>query len=279
MDNNQALISAEELLATQAEVVILDCRFSLADAGAGARAHAEGHIPGAHYLHLERDLSGPVEKHGGRHPLPDPAVFVERLAQLGVDRGTSVVAYDDNGFMPAARLWWMLRALDYPSVRLLDGGIQAWTAAGGKLDTDSPRPQPVSAPVVGDYRGKLNIEGVRRAMGEGALLVDSRDPARYEGLEEPIDPIAGHIPGALNLPWQGVTDSQGLALDEEGQARRLSSLEEDRDLVVYCGSGVTACVNLLALHLAGREDAILYPGSWSDWCSWINEAGEPGQQG
>jgi thiosulfate/3-mercaptopyruvate sulfurtransferase len=163
----------------------------------------------------------------------------------------------------------MLRALSYQQVRLLDGGIGAWVASGGKLDTDTPRPQPVAPPLVGDYGRQRNIDGVRRAMGNGAVLVDSRDAVRYQGLEEPIDPVAGHIPGALNLPWQGVTDSQGFALDKEAQLRRLASLESDRELVVYCGSGVSACVNLLALHLVGRDDAVLYPGSWSDWCSYL----------
>ena len=272
MASDQTLISAEELLEQLGEVVVFDCRFQLGEPGAGARAHAEGHIPGAHYLHLERDLSGAVGEHGGRHPLPDPVEFSERLARLGVNRQTSVVAYDDNGFMPSARLWWMLRALNYDRVRLLDGGVQAWVAAGGKLDTDSPRPTPVEPPVVGDYRHKRDVAGVRRAMAEGAFLIDSRDAARYQGLEEPVDPVAGHIPGALNLPWQEVTDSEGFALDEEAQLRRLALLEEDRELVVYCGSGVTACINLLALHLAGRDDGLLYPGSWSDWCSHMESA-------
>ena len=268
MSNYDSLVSASDLQDCLEDVVVVDCRFSLMDPGAGARAHAEGHIPGAHYLHLERDLSGPVGEHGGRHPLPDAAVFVDRLATLGIDRSTAVVAYDDNGFMPAARLWWMLRALGYLNVRLLDGGIQAWLAVGGKLDTDSARGEAVPPPVVGDYGGKCDIEGVRSAMAAGAQVLDSRDAARYQGLEEPIDPIAGHIPGALNLPWQGVTDSQGFALDEEAQLRRLAILEEDRQLVVYCGSGVSACVNLFALHLVGREGATLYAGSWSDWCSY-----------
>jgi thiosulfate/3-mercaptopyruvate sulfurtransferase len=266
MGRGQSLICADELQAELGKAVLLDCRFDLMDKDAGARGHAAGHIPGAHYLHLERDLSGPVGPHGGRHPLPDPAVFARRLANLGIDRQTPVVAYDDNGFMPAARLWWMLRALDYPAVRLLDGGIAAWTAAGGALETDTPR-----APPVGDYRGRLSIDGVRQAITAGALLVDCRDEARYQGLEEPIDPVAGHIPGAVNLPWQGATDATGFALDEAFQEQRLAPLNGDRQIVLYCGSGVSACVNLFALHLLGRDDAALYAGSWSDWCSWMEQ--------
>jgi thiosulfate/3-mercaptopyruvate sulfurtransferase len=272
--NYHRLLTAEELRETLDEVVVLDCRFELGDPAAGIRAYASGHIPGAHYLHLERDLSGPVARHGGRHPLPEPAVFSDCLARLGVNRNTPVVVYDDNGFMPAARLWWMMTALNLGEVRLLDGGFSAWTAAGFVLDGDTPRASAVEPAIVGDYRSRVDVEGVRRALAEGALLVDSRDVPRYQGLEEPIDPVAGHIPGALNLPWQGVTDDEGFALDEEAQLRRLATLEEGRDPVVYCGSGVSACVNLLALHLVGRDDARLYAGSWSDWCSHMMEVSD-----
>ncbi|MDJ0877392.1 MAG: sulfurtransferase [Halieaceae bacterium] len=272
----QTLIRAEELRTRLAEVVVLDCRFSLGNAGAGARSYAEGHIPTAHYLHLERDLSGPLAEHGGRHPLPAPADFAARLAGLGIDRSTAVVAYDDNSFAFAARLWWMMRALDYRNVRLLDGGLAAWRAAGGGLDTGTPVATPVDVPVVGDYRGKLDMQAVQRAREAGAQLVDSRDAPRYQGLEEPIDPVAGHIPGALNLPWQTASDDQGLALSPEAQRERLAVLPPDRELVVYCGSGVTACVNLLALEIAGQRGARLYPGSWSDWCSYAENVEELG---
>lgn len=264
----QTLIKAEELRARLHTVVLLDCRFDLANKGAGARAYAEGHIPTAHYLHLERDLSGPPGVHGGRHPLPPAVDFAARMARLGIDRNTPVVAYDDNRFAFAARLWWMLRALDYRDVRLLDGGLSAWRAAGGGLDTATPTANPVTPPVVGDYHGKLDMQAVRKAREAGAQLLDSRDAPRYQGIEEPIDPVAGHIPGALNLPWQGASDDQGLALSPEAQRERLAMLPPDRELVVYCGSGVTACVNLLALELAGYRGARLYPGSWSDWCSY-----------
>jgi thiosulfate/3-mercaptopyruvate sulfurtransferase len=265
--SEQTLVTAQELAARRNEFVILDCRFSLGDPGAGARAYADGHIPGAHYIHLERDLSGPVAEHGGRHPLPEPGDFAGRLARFGIDRDTLVVAYDDNGFAFASRLWWMMRALHYRNVRLLDGGLGAWRAAGGALDTGVPVATPVAAPPVGDYGGKLDMQGVREARAAGALLVDSRDAPRFQGIEEPIDPVAGHIPGAVNLPWQGATDDSGCMLEPERQLARFGVLDPGRDLVVYCGSGVTACVNLLALHLAGRDGARLYPGSWSDWCS------------
>lgn len=270
----QTLITAGELADRHNEFVILDCRFSLGDSGAGARAYADGHIPGAHYLHLERDLSAPAGPHGGRHPLPAPAGFAARLAQIGIGRDTPVVAYDDNGFAFASRLWWMMKALHYRHVRLLDGGLGAWRSAGGALDTGVPAARPVSPPVVGDYGGKVDMQGVRRARAAGALLVDSRDAPRFQGIEEPIDPVAGHIPGAVNVPWQGATDASGYMLDAETQAARLSVLDPGKELVVYCGSGVTACVNLLALHLAGRDRARLYPGSWSDWCSYEENVSE-----
>jgi thiosulfate/3-mercaptopyruvate sulfurtransferase len=139
-----------------------------------------------------------------------------------------------------------------------------------------PSATAVTAPVVGDYRGKLDMPAVRRARDAGAQLLDSRDAPRYQGLEEPIDPVAGHIPGALNLPWQDASDAQGLALAPEAQRQRLAILPADRELVVYCGSGVTACVNLLALELAGHRGAQLYPGSWSDWCSYEENLEELG---
>ena len=270
----QTLVKAVELADRHDDFVILDCRFSLGDPGAGARAYADGHIPGAHYVHLERDLSGPVGEHGGRHPLPEPGEFAGRLARIGIGRDTPVVAYDDNGFAFAARLWWMMKALHYRDVRLLDGGLAAWRSAGGALDTGVPAARPVRPPAVGDYGGTVDMQGVRRALAAGAQLVDSRDALRFQGIEEPIDPVAGHIPGALNLPWQGATDESGRMLDAASQAQRLSVLDGERELVVYCGSGVTACVNLLALHLAGRDGARLYPGSWSDWCSYPENVSE-----
>ncbi len=275
-NTEQTLIKAEQLRACLGEVVLLDCRFDLANPGAGARAYTDGHIPTAHYLHLERDLSAPAQAHGGRHPLPPAAEFAARMARLGIDRSTPVVAYDDNNFAFAARLWWMLKALDYCSVRVLDGGLSAWRAAGGGTDTGTPLATPATAPVVGDYQGKLDMQGVRLARDSGAQLLDSREAARYQGLEEPIDPVAGHIPGALNLPWQGVSNEQGLALSPQAQRERLAILPPDPELVVYCGSGVTACVNLLALELAGHRGAQLYAGSWSDWCSYEENLEELG---
>jgi len=264
------LISVTEFSQHFDQFSAIDCRFSLADVTAGEAQYREGHIPGAHYLHLARDLSGPLAQHGGRHPLPDPAVFCARLAAIGIGRDTPVVAYDDSGMAYAARLWWMMRALGYTAVQVLDGGLQAWRQTGGALAAELPAPDPVPAHTATAYAACIDIEGVRAALARGAVLIDSREEKRYQGLEEPIDPVAGHIPGAVNYPWQGVTDG-GRALDSAGQEARWSDLDEERELVVYCGSGVTACVNILSLTLAGRQ-ARLYAGSWSDWCSWMPPA-------
>ncbi|MEP5766346.1 MAG: sulfurtransferase [Halieaceae bacterium] len=269
MHDYSPLISAEELKNRLADVTVVDCRFSLLDPDAGQQAYTEGHIPGAHYLHLNRDLSGPLAEHGGRHPLPEPALFTARLAALGISRDTAVVAYDDSGFAFAARLWWMMRALGFTNVQLLDGGLAAWKKLSAALSTEEPDALVVEAHDAVEYAGCVNIDGLREAQAEGAVLIDSREEKRYLGIEEPIDPVAGHIPGAVNYPWQEVSDEQGKALPAAAQSARLAGLETDRELLVYCGSGVTACVNLLALQLAGRDDARLYAGSWSDWCSWL----------
>jgi thiosulfate/3-mercaptopyruvate sulfurtransferase len=266
-----ALISAEELAGQLQKTVVVDCRFQLGHAGGGEDNYLQGHIPGAHYLHLERDLSAPVWEHGGRHPLPPPDQFMALLASLGITLDTPVVAYDDSGFAFASRFWWMARALGYRQVRILDGGWAAWLKLGGDISIVATQAQAAAVPALADYRNRLDFDGVKQALAGGALLADSREERRYLGLEEPIDPVAGHIPGALNFPWQGVTDEAGHALSEQQQVQRWQALEAGQELVVYCGSGVTACVNILSLALAGREDVYLYVGSWSDWCSYMEK--------
>lgn len=249
--------------------VVFDCRFSLADPQEGCRLYEQGHIPGAAYLDLNGDLAGPSGKHGGRHPLPDPAAFAATLARFGVGPETEVVAYDDSRLAFAARFWWLMRALGYRPPRLLNGGYAAFLAAGGKPETGAPQFSPLDVVPVASFHGCVDIDGLREAQDRGALLVDSREPRRYAGLEEPIDPIAGHIPGAINRPWQGVTGADNRVLEETDLQTHWGDALDAESLVVYCGSGVTACVNLFALALLGREDAILYAGSWSDWCSYL----------
>lgn len=262
------LIEPAQLLAGL-EAVVVDCRFSLTDPLEGRKLYEQGHIPGADYLDLNRDLAGPVENHGGRHPLPAPAVFAATLARLGIGPETAVVAYDDSRLAFAARLWWLMRTLGYQPPRLLNGGYRAFVEAGGVPEIEIPMPQSrVPSPVTGFSR-YCDIDSLREIQARGALLVDSREPRRYAGLEEPIDPVAGHIPGAINRPWQGVTDAHGRVLDAAGLQAHWGEALDAEQLVVYCGSGVTACVNLFALALLGRDDATLYAGSWSDWCSYL----------
>jgi thiosulfate/3-mercaptopyruvate sulfurtransferase len=269
---NTSLINPAAL-AAQRDAVILDCRFSLADPRAGRDLYTQGHIPGAHYLDLNGDLAAAPAKHGGRHPLPDPGVFAATLAACGVGPDTEVIAYDDSRMAFAARLWWLMRALGYRLPRLLNGGYRGYLQAGGEVDAAIPRREAGNVVSGRRFSGYCDIAGVREAQLQGALLIDSREPRRYAGLEEPIDPIAGHIPGAVNRPWQGVTSDAGLVLDTASQRAHWGEALAAEHLVVYCGSGVTACVNLFSLALLGRENATLYAGSWSDWCSYLS--GEP----
>lgn len=265
-------------------VVIADCRFELANPGAGRAAYDQGHIPGAVYLDLERDLSGPKRAHGGRHPLPDREEFCRKLGVLGIDETLTVVAYDVPQAPVAPRLWWMLRYLGCDRVRVLDGGWPAWIAAAQPVSRDVPsraarrfvaRPRPELV---------VDIQDVRRASAEGgACLVDSRAPERYRGEVEPLDPVAGHIPGALNLPWTETLDPAGRLKPRTALAERFGGLGPAAGIVVYCGSGVSACANLLAMDEAGLTGARLYPGSWSDWCSYpdnpVASAATPADRG
>jgi thiosulfate/3-mercaptopyruvate sulfurtransferase len=252
------------------QIVIVDCRFSLADPELGQRQYQTSHILGAYYLDLNRDLSSPVQRHGGRHPLPNPTELAEKLAAIGINsQETLVVAYDDSRFAFAARLWWLLRYLGHDRVALLDGGFAAWQAAGYAVTDALPTPQ--KGKFVPNERSHLwvDIDTVKaRKDLPGVVLVDSREGDRYRGEREPIDPIAGHIPGAVNYPWQEVTNAQGNLRPTSDQQHRWEELKDAAEIMVYCGSGVTACVNLLSLEIAGIHNSKLYAGSWSDWCSY-----------
>ncbi|MCX2981148.1 sulfurtransferase [Halieaceae bacterium IMCC14734] len=265
------LIGAAELCSKLGEVVVVDCRFSLAEPDLGVAHYTTEHIVGAHYCHLEHDLSAPVAGgaaiNRGRHPLPEAATFCGVMAALGIGRDTPVVAYDDSGLAFASRLWWMLNALGYTQVQVLDGGWSAWQELGLATTAVKPEIRPVTAHSAVKYAGIVEFPELSDLQAAGARLIDAREPARYRGELEPIDPVAGHIPGAVNYPWQEATDATGRALPIAEQRERWQQLEASEKLIVYCGSGVTACVNILSLVLAGRDDALLYPGSWSDWCA------------
>ncbi len=273
------LVSADWLAAhlTDPNVAIADCRFHLMQPDAGQQQYHTAHIPGAYYLDLNRDLSSPVGPHGGRHPLPDPAQLSHTLQQMGVNSHptpTLVVAYDDSRLAFAARCWWLLQYLGHPQVAVLDGGWSAWTAAGYPTTAAVPTPRPGNfSPQLQPDR-VLDIEQVKaRKDLLTVTLVDAREGDRYRGEREPIDPIAGHIPGAVNYPWQEVTTDAGLVRSPAAQQQRWATLPATDEIIVYCGSGVTACVDLLSLELAGLPTGKLYAGSWSDWCSYADELG------
>jgi thiosulfate/3-mercaptopyruvate sulfurtransferase len=256
---------------TAANLVIVDCRFALTDPDSGRQLYTTAHIPTAHYLDLNQDLSGPVQQHGGRHPLPDPAKLAKTLTAIGVRSGinpTRVIAYDDSRFAFAARLWWLLRYLGHEQVAVLEGGFSHWQDAGYPVTSELPIAQQGNFTYQLRSDWVVDIAAIKAANRSEQVLIDSREPERYRGEREPIDPVAGHIPGAINYPWQGVTDAAG-RVSLVDQQQRWADLPSDAEIVVYCGSGVTACVNLLSLSLAGIDQSKLYPGSWSDWCSYL----------
>lgn len=267
------LLSAAELAARldQPGLRILDCRFALEDPAYGALHYEQGHIPGARYADLERDLSGPVQKGvTGRHPLPDPARLVERLRAWGIDDDSQVVLYDDGPGAFAARAWWLLAWLGKrDGVFLLDGGLKAWRAADLPLTAERP------AVVPGHFGGQpdpsllVDAEALRRRLDDPQLtLIDARALPRFRGEVEPLDPVAGHIPGARCAAFTDNLGADGRFLPREQLRRRFAGLLDGRPaerLVAYCGSGVTACHNLFALSLAGYPLAPLYAGSWSEW--------------
>jgi thiosulfate/3-mercaptopyruvate sulfurtransferase len=273
---NQPLITVDELRALQAggaPLVLLDCGFELADPGAGERAHAAGHLPGAWYAHLERDLSGPqVGADGvfrGRHPLPARDVFAATVGRWGLRPATMVVAYDAQGGPYAARAWWLLRWIGHDAVAVLDGGTKAWRAAGHAL-TD----RAATAADAGPYPAPTNpamptIEAAALLARLGRTRVlDARAGERFRGDAEPIDPVAGHVPGALNRSFKDNLGADGRFKSPDALHADFAPLVAGQDTVVQmCGSGVTAAHNVLAMAHAGLGDSLLYAGSWSEWCA------------
>jgi thiosulfate/3-mercaptopyruvate sulfurtransferase len=264
-----ALISVEELAARLADrhTRVADVRWYLNRPGAGRTAYAAGHIPGAIYVDLDDDLSDPAGFGApGRHPLPSPAAFRDRLEQLGIDSGDLVVAYDDAGGVNAARLWWMLDNLGHRGgVAVLDGGLASWQSAGLALSTDPVNLPPGHLELAGEWHGIIARQELASRLGALNLL-DARSPERYRGEVEPIDPVAGHIPTAVSAPTSSNLAGDGRLLAPKELARRYHALVDDsRPTVVACGSGTTACHNALAMRLAGLPDPILYVGSFSDW--------------
>lgn len=259
------------LLAAQPAPLVIDVRFDLSNTDLGESQHAAGHIPGAHYLHLDRDLSGPRQQGDqffGRHPLPDRDGFAALMRRLGLQPGQQVVAYDAADGMYAARLWWMLRWLGHDAVAVLDGGFAAWQAAGGAISTQAPTiPQPGTFEVGSALEQPWSKQDLLSQLGR-VRLVDARAGERFRGEVEPLDRQAGHIPGASHRFFKTNLGADGRfrpAAELKAEFEQLLGEFSASDTVHQCGSGVTACHNLLAMHHAGLPGSRLYPGSWSEW--------------
>jgi len=266
------LVSTAQLmaaLAAGASPLIIDCSFDLADAGAGERAFAQAHLPGAVYAHLDRDLAGAKTGRNGRHPLPARADWAATLARLGVTPARAVVVYDAQGGMYAARAWWMLRWLGHRAVSVLDGGLGAWTAAGGALETGAVEPVAAATayPEGDSLVATVDADALLKSLGRVTLL-DARAGERYRGEVEPLDARAGHIPGARSRFFKDNLDAQGRFRPADQLRAAFTAFGSAPAQVVHqCGSGVTACHNLLAMEVAGLSGSALYPGSWSEWSS------------
>jgi thiosulfate/3-mercaptopyruvate sulfurtransferase len=270
------LIGAAALrgLVGKPDLAVIDCRFDLMNPAGGHRAYLEGHVPGAHYADLNKDLSAPISATSGRHPLPAASEFAGTLARWRVGPATQVIVYDDSAGAFAARAWWMLRWVGHPAVAVLDGGIKAWVGAGGVLESGPEKPlaaTPGSPRLCEQADGAAVIRTVeieQQLRDPAFLLIDARAGERFAGVVEPIDAVAGHVPGAVNHPFSGSLAADGRFLP----ARELRQIWEKRlagrspsQVAAMCGSGVTACHNLLSLEVAGLRGAKLYAGSWSEW--------------
>jgi thiosulfate/3-mercaptopyruvate sulfurtransferase len=265
--NNIEVQSLADIL-DSGEVVIVDCRFFLGEEDAGIKAYLEGHIPTAQYAHLNKDLSGPLLPRSGRHPLPSADDMIRLFSQLGISSGIQVVTYDDANGIAASRLWWMLRYMGHDEVAVLNGGMPAWKAACLPVVSRIERNDP--AIFTGQMRPELLVQ--MEDVSSARLIVDSRLPERYRGEIEPIDPVAGHIPGAINYFYQTNFDKNGRLLPPSKIRKQFEELLGEippTETTFYCGSGVTACNNLLALAYSGLGDGKHYVGSWSEW------SGEP----
>ena len=265
------LIDAEALAATIDDCVIVDCRHDLVDPAVGPAAYAAGHLPRAWFMHQDTDLASPKNGRNGRHPLPDRDTMRRRLEAIGLSDDTQLVAYDEQGGMFAGRLWWLARWLGHGAVAVLDGGLPAWKRAGFPLTQDAPHAEPGHLSDRESLVATLDSEAVQANITtRERLLVDARTPERYRGEVEPMDPVAGHIPGATNRPYQQNLRPDGRfkpapVLRQEFE--RLLGGRQPAEIIHQCGSGVTACHNILAMEFAGLPGAALYPGSWSEWCA------------
>lgn len=265
------LISTENLAENidHSDWIIFDCRFSLADPGAGFKAYKTNHIPNAHYAHLDKDLSSTITALTGRHPLPDFSVLAIKLGAWGVTNHSQVIIYDDAAGAIAGRMWWLLKCLGHESTAVLDGGIKKWEKHGQHLSATLPTLTKTDFQGNPDKSTWLTTDQVQNSLKTGTnKLIDARTPERFKGDQEPIDPVAGHIPGALNRPFQLNLNKDGMFLNSKELREQFIVLtgNTNPDQIIHmCGSGVTACHNLLAMEIAGLKGSRLYAGSWSEW--------------
>ncbi|MFC3769588.1 sulfurtransferase [Paenibacillus sp. GCM10012303] len=253
------------------EIVIADVRFSPKDALHGRSAYERGHLPGAVFVDLKADLADPAGEHGGRSPLPTPERLARTFGGLGIGKSSTVVVYEDGNGPAAARLWWVLKYTGADRVHVLDGGYDAWVAAGLPVSREQPAPEPREfVPAVRPelLAGVDEVRASSEGRRTGTALVDSRDARQYAGLEAPFDPVAGHIPGAVNYFWKDVLNEDGSWKSPQQLRDRFAELGASDEIIVYCGSGISATPNVLALEEAGFTNVKLYAGSWSDWISY-----------
>jgi thiosulfate/3-mercaptopyruvate sulfurtransferase len=249
--------------------IIFDCRFTLSNTEAGALAYAQSHIPGARYVHLDHDMSSPLTPKSGRHPLPEVAVFAEKLSCWGVDGSKQVVVYDDSFGSMAVKMWWLLRWLGHDNVALLDGNWPKWVKQ--KLPVSSELPKIIPAQFVPHLRNNLLVDAAevdRARQDSSRVLIDARSEQRYAGEYEPLDKVAGHIPGSVNWVYEENLDFDGTYLPAEELREAYLKLMhgvKPEQVIHTCGSGVTACHNMLAMEIAGLSNSALYAGSWSEW--------------
>lgn len=265
------LISAnqlEEIINSGENVLLCDCRFDLVDPQAGRKSYEESHIPGAIYVDLDKDLSGPKTGANGRHPLPNPEIWAQTKARLGINPNTLVVAYDKQGSVYASRLWWMLKATGHANVRVLDGGLDAWNGPMGTI----PRSPTPSKQVIGvmPYVGLVLVDEVASNLqAKKYQIIDARSNDRFHGQNETLDPVGGHIPGAMNRFFKDNLSATAFKTPEQlfQELREFLGPIKPVEIIHQCGSGVTACHNLLAMEIAGLKGSRLYAGSWSEWCA------------
>jgi len=260
-----------EMLKKEDSVVPIDVRFNLQDTSYGRWAYEKEHIPGAVYLDLDEDLSGNVRTHGGAHPLPSIESFSKKLGALGIDQQTTVVIYSDTNDMYVARAWWLMYYVGHKDVYILDGGFKRWKEAGYRVSHVIPTHTPKTFKPQLLNQAVANIKDVKEKMkNSSAILIDSRSRERYLGKKEPLYEKAGHIPGARNFFWKDVLHEDGTWKSKKELQNHFSSLPKTSEIIVSCGSGVSACANVIGLLLAGYKHVTLYPGSYSDWISYEN---------